>query len=207
MPFWCQFAFSLKANKKRQKGVEKWIWVGRPLRTWFPQKRCKHTSTWSSRVGLIPSQARTTGGWTARTGGINSVSHHLVAQPEKLFSRVLLSLQATVELLIYLQPLEYGTPGFIWATTKPVFRLCKPPSEKLPVAQVAFKTNRTDCNKVRSLRIKWIMRLEHPNHLCKDANDQKIKTAREQTGPEPGQIFHLTWSAALLKGAHLKLET
>ena len=84
-----------------------------------PKNRSQHTSAWLCLARLIPSltittiKTKTTGGWTARIGGINSLSHHLVAQPEKLFSLVLLLLEAPAKLLLYLQPLEYGKPGFI----------------------------------------------------------------------------------------------
>lgn len=81
--------------------------------TLSPKTRCQHASDWLSLVRLIPSQAATTGGWKARRGGIDSSNHHLMAEPEKLFALVLLLLQATAELLIYLQPLEYDTPDFI----------------------------------------------------------------------------------------------
>lgn len=110
--FWRQFAFSIKANQrgkgKVERRVKKKVVVDSTMPPPFKKKKKDGKRVWFSLVGLIP-----TGGWMTRTGGINRVSHHLVAQPEKLFSLVLLLLQATAELLIYLQPLEDGTPGFV----------------------------------------------------------------------------------------------
>lgn len=84
---------------------------------------------------------------------INSWSPHLIAQREKLFSLVSLLLQATAELLIYLQPLEYGAPTRPTSSEQQQKLFPDAPSSRqleqrrLPGERL---TNRTDCNEVRA---------------------------------------------------------
>lgn len=102
----CEDSFggvNIKAERRRKRVRVDLRWKN--ASTMFPNA----SSGLSVAVSIPSGAAVATGGrMDVRRDRIDSLSHHLIAQQEKLFSPVLLLLQTTAEVLIYLGPLEYG---------------------------------------------------------------------------------------------------